>query len=256
MGTHIYSQEGANETELVLNIREFLAGRLHITLGMRALAHEVSNKFQSDEEAISALAGAINYIKTEFELLLPRVRHELNNRYFHRIAKKRPKADDSHLDFLQESLDENKRGLKSFESKSRNRLTATRGGNQRTQRDWLSENALKQYAQLVDDRRLLADQMKHVFNECLEAHGWIPDLRQDRNFQLLSQDVSPEIIDWAIRQVASKHLPSKLREPQAIACEMARQELKLSKPEDIGTLQGYYRRGKELIKRERSKTNQ
>jgi hypothetical protein len=37
---------------------------------------------------------------------------------------------------------------------------------------------------------------------------------------------------------------------------MARQELKLSKPEDIGTLQGYYRRGKELIKRERSKTNQ
>lgn len=90
-----------------------------------------------------------------------------------------------------------------------------------------------------------------MYEDCLGEDGWIQDLRQDSNFQKLSQDMPDETISWAVRQVASEDTIPQ-RERESIACEIARQELDLPE-QDIETLRSYYTEGKKLIQKDRSK---
>lgn len=129
----------------------------------------------------------------------------------------------------------------------------THGGDRRTKPAWREKEILKQYARRVNERRLLAECIKKMYEDCLGEDGWTQDLRQDSNFQRLSQGAHDETIAWAIKQVASEDtIPQREREPLSIACEVARQELDLPE-QDIETLRSYYTEGKKLIQRTRSK---
>jgi hypothetical protein len=129
----------------------------------------------------------------------------------------------------------------------------THGGDRRTKPAWREKEVLKKYAQRVNDRRLLAECVKNMYEDCLGEDGWIQDLRQDSTFQSLSQGVVDETITWAIKQVASEdNVPQREREPLSIACEMSRQELDLPE-QDIETLRSYYTEGKKLIQQDRNK---
>lgn len=134
-------------------------------------------------------------------------------------------------------------------------LGITQGGNRRTLADWQGEEVLIKYSQRTNELRLLAESIKDVFDDCIGEAGWIEDLRKNSNFQKLSQGVSDEIIDWAIRRVASDETISKReREPLSIACEMARKELNLPE-QDIETLRSYHIKGRSLTKQNRAKNN-
>jgi hypothetical protein len=132
-------------------------------------------------------------------------------------------------------------------------IGVTHGGDRRTKPAWRGNEILKQYAQRVNDRRLLTECIKNMYEDCLGEDGWTQDLHQDSTFQRLSQDVPDETIAWAIRHVASEDIiPQREREPLLVACEMARQELALPE-QDIETLRSYYTEGKKLIQQNRSK---
>jgi hypothetical protein len=135
-------------------------------------------------------------------------------------------------------------------------LGVTHGGDRRTKPAWRDSELLKSYAQRVNDRRLLAECIKNMYEDCLGEDGWIQDLHQDSNFQRLSQGVPDETIAWAIRRAASEDsVPQREREPLSIACEIARQELGLPE-QDIETLHTYYKEGKKLNQQKRSKRSE
>lgn len=132
-------------------------------------------------------------------------------------------------------------------------IGVTHGGDRRTKPAWRDNEILKQYAQQVNDRRLLTECIKNMYEDCLGEDSWIQDLRQDSTFQRLSHDITDETLAWAIRQVGSEDTKSQReREPLSIACEMARQELDLPE-QNIETLRSYYMEGKKLIQQNRSK---
>lgn len=123
--------------------------------------------------------------------------------------------------------------------------------NTRTNPAWRDEEKLKQYARRVNERKLLAACIKDMYENCEGEAGWIEDLKQDSNYQLLSKEIPSEVIAWVVKRVASEDLPSREREPLSIACEMARQEL--GQPEQsIETLRDYYGTGSKLLKKDRN----
>jgi hypothetical protein len=138
----------------------------------------------------------------------------------------------------------------SFWNEIKPHVGVTKGGNTRTNPAWRDENTLRRYAQKVTDRKLLATCIKDMYEECEGEPGWIDDLKQSSNYRLLSKEVSDEVIAWAVKRVASEGLPPREREPLSIACEMARQELKLPE-QSIETLRDYYASGENLLKQDR-----
>lgn len=130
---------------------------------------------------------------------------------------------------------------------TKRRLPEIRGGDKKTKPDWKSPDTLKQYAQRVDDRKALVGQIKYVFSDCLEDESWIGDLKVDRTYMTLAQGIPEKILGWAIKRVADANARELEREPQAVACEMARRELGLTFIEST-TQQEKYRAGKKLIK--------
>lgn len=132
-------------------------------------------------------------------------------------------------------------------------LGVIHGGNRRTDSAWQGNEVRMKYAQRTNERHLLAESIKAMYEDCLGDDGWTEDLRQDSTFQRLSLGVPDEIIAWAIKQVASEDtIPRREREPLSIACIMACQELGLPKQE-IETLRSYYTEGKTLIQQKRRK---
>jgi len=134
---------------------------------------------------------------------------------------------------------------------TKRRLPEPRGGDKKTKPDWKSPASLEAYARRVEDLKPLVRQLKHVFSECLEDEGWITDLKADRTYLALSQGIPEKALKWAITRTADGNASEAEREPQAIACEMARQELNLTFIE-MPTQQEKYRAGKALIRKSRS----
>lgn len=121
----------------------------------------------------------------------------------------------------------------------------------RTHPDWRGSDTLKQYAQLVNDRRSLATCIKDMYEDCDQAPGWMEDLKDDSTFQRLSLGVPQSLVDWAMKRVAVDGLPSREQEPLSIACEMARRELDLPE-QNVETLRNHYADGNRLIKAQRN----
>ncbi len=138
----------------------------------------------------------------------------------------------------------------SFWKEVKSHLGVTKGGNTRTNPAWRDESTLRQYAQKVTDRKLLATCIKDMFEECEGEAGWIDDLKDSSNYRLLAKEVPDEVVAWAVKRVASEDLPAREREPLSIACEMARRELKLPE-QSTETLRDYYGTGEKLLRQDR-----
>lgn len=138
----------------------------------------------------------------------------------------------------------------SFWKEIKPHLGVTKGGNTRTNPAWRDESTLRQYAQKVTDRKLLATCIKDMFEECEGEAGWIADLKESSNYRLLSKEVPDEVIAWAVKRVASEELPAREREPLSIACEIARRELKLPE-QSTETLRDYDGTGEKLLRQDR-----
>jgi hypothetical protein len=119
----------------------------------------------------------------------------------------------------------------------------------RTNPAWNAESK-KEFAQRVSDLKGLTTRMKEVFDDCDGDDYWVPELRADATFKLLSPAVSEDSILWAIRRIGSEDLPPREREPLSIACEIARMELDLPE-QDIETLRNYYGDGFKAIRTDR-----
>lgn len=120
----------------------------------------------------------------------------------------------------------------------------------RTHPDWRGDDTRKQYSQRVNERKLLATCIKDMFEECEHGPGWMVDLKNDPTFQRLSLDVPKEVIEFAMKRVASDGASDRERQPLSVALEMARRELELQE-QDIETLHKYYAEGSKLLKAER-----
>jgi hypothetical protein len=129
------------------------------------------------------------------------------------------------------------------------RLPKSKSSNTRTKPRWKDPTALMAYARLVNSRKLLTEIIKKTHDRADGADDWRDDLADNSDYQLLRPSVPPTTLEWALRRVA-EDVAKRDREPLALACEMARQELGLDtqKPQ---TLRNYYLRGVQLSKRNR-----
>lgn len=125
----------------------------------------------------------------------------------------------------------------------------------RTPQDWRSPEQLKEYAEKVNERRLLATCIKNMYEDCEHDEGWIGDLKQNSNFIGLSVGIDEDTLTWSIRCVADDNLSDRDRQPLSIALEMARRELRLTEL-DVETLRNKFEEGNKAIKAERAKKNE
>lgn len=130
------------------------------------------------------------------------------------------------------------------------RLPEVRGGTRKTKPAWKDQAMLRRYAELVTERRILCQCIKDMYDLCEGDDSWVEDLKSSSNYQRLSVTVPSAILTWAIKRAATDTLPKREREPLAIACEMARQELQLPK-QKVETLRNYYGDGNKLLKQDR-----
>jgi hypothetical protein len=121
----------------------------------------------------------------------------------------------------------------------------------KTKPAWQNTENLRAFAERVEARTLLCQCMKNMYERCDFDEGWTQDLFEDHQFRMLSANIPDAIITWAVRRIADDHLPTAEREPQLIACEVARQELDLPFQE-VFTLRGYYRDGQNLLRASRA----
>jgi len=127
------------------------------------------------------------------------------------------------------------------------RLPKSKSPNTRTKPKWRDAATLKNFAQLVNSRKLLAETIKRVYDQADGAFGWRNDLQSDGDYQLLKAAAPKKPLDWALKRVAAGG-EKRDRQPLALACEMARQELNLD-PQQPQTLRTYYLKGKALLKK-------
>lgn len=125
----------------------------------------------------------------------------------------------------------------------------------RTPQDWRSPEHLKEYAEKVNERRLLATCIKNMYEDCDHDEGWINDLKQSPNFVGLSTGIDEDTLTWAIRRVADDNVSDRDRQPLSIALEIARRELKLTEL-DVETLRNKFEEGNKAIKTQRAKKNE
>ncbi|HMH44633.1 MAG TPA: hypothetical protein VK557_14175 [Pyrinomonadaceae bacterium] len=122
----------------------------------------------------------------------------------------------------------------------------------KTKPAWKNENNLRRFAEKVMARQLLCQCMKNVYDRCDFLDDWADYLDYNKEFKLLSADVPPEAITWAIRQIGDDKILARDKEPVPVACEIARRELDLPFQE-IQTLNGYYLEGVKLLRDDRRK---
>jgi len=127
------------------------------------------------------------------------------------------------------------------------RLPRSRPLNTRTKPRWKDPATLAAYARLVISRKLLSEIIKKTYDIADGADDWREDLVGNNDYQLLKTSVPTEALEWALRRVA-EDIPKRDREPLALACEMARRELKLD-AQQPQTLRAYYTKAARLLKK-------